>query len=156
MAALMCLSFSSCREDAEIPPTGPAGEPQVASAATYAGTWTRLNTTTNVETVSEGTITLAAGEFYAVSVITAACPDFAEFPLTSTTNITYGGRGFFYANIYTGDATAGIEGNGFGAPFSGEIYTDVNPWEINIFFQITTREGRTTVTNRYSFVGHKQ
>lgn len=140
----MCMTFTSCEDDAEIPDHGPAMNPEIETAGVYSGTWTRIDMTTNEESTADGTLTFVAGQEAYTTTVTATCPTFS-LNLTSAANIAPGGQGFIYYNVIK-------ETNGFGVIFSGNITTAK---VADIYFQITQRDGRKTKTFKYSFSGVK-
>lgn len=143
MTLMMCVCLTSCRDDAELPDRGPVVHPEIETAGVYSGIWTRVNTTTNVEDVVPGTMTLTAGDKAYVTEINIKADDI-KLDLTSVANIAPGGPGYMYQNT--------MKTNPFGNIFSGNITKD---FEIDIFFKVTTKEGRKSITYRYSFKGKR-
>lgn len=143
MTLLMCVCLTSCRDDAELPDRGPVVNAGTETAGVYTGTWTRLNTTTEVADVVPGTMTLKAGENPYYTVITISAPEIS-LENTAMANITPGGKGYMYQNTMTD--------NPFGNRFSGNITSD---FQIDLFFKITIKEGRKTTTYEYSFKGKR-
>lgn len=143
MALMMCVCFTSCRDDAEMPDSGPVMHPEVETAGVYSGIWTRVNTTTEAEEVVPGTITLKATDDVYITEINVKAEDL-NLDLTALANIAPGGSGYMYQNP--------MPSNPIGNIFSGNITKD---FEIDIFFKISIKEGRKTTTYRYSFKGQR-
>ena len=93
MTLLMCVCLTSCRDDAELPDRGPIVQAGTETAGVYTGTWTRLNTTTDVTDVVSGTMTLKAGENPYYTEITLSAPEIS-LDKTAMANITPGGKGY--------------------------------------------------------------
>ncbi len=148
MALMMCVCFTSCRDDAEIPDHGPVMNPELETAGTYTGEWTRVNTSTEVPETYPGTIVLTATDQNYISTMQVKC-DGIGLDQTKNINITPGGQGYMYSNVL------GMQLPGADKPsiFSGNI---TKQGEIDIYFQATFKEGRKTTTYRYSFIGKKQ
>ena len=147
MAFMMCVCFTSCRNDAEIPDHGPVMHPETETAGVYTGQWTRVNTSTEAAETLDGTITLSATDQAYISTMQAKC-DGINLDVTKNINITPGGQGYMFSNVLGLD----LPGADKAAPFYGNVSKQ---GEIDIFFQATFREGRKTVTYRYTFVGKK-
>lgn len=143
MAALLCVSFTSCRDDAELPDRGPVMHPEIETAGVYNGTWIRTNTSTNVEEAAAGTMTLVAGDhaYYTSINIKAVALDLDR---TAMANIVGHGEGWAFQNT---DDT-----NPFGNIFSGTISKE---GVIKIYFKNTIVDGRKRTTYEYSFEGNK-
>ncbi len=143
MAALICLSFTSCRDDAELPGRGPVVHPEIETAGTYTGNWTRVDLSTNEEVVVPGTITLTASDRAYVSQINVNSPGI-DLDRTAMCNVSAFSNGYWFYNT---DPNTDIKGQ-----FKGTISLQ---GEIDIYFQNSFKEGRKTITYTYSFTGVK-
>lgn len=144
------LFLASCSDD-DNNETKHSTLPEVASAGTYTGTWSRAQITTDglgdAETTT-GTLTFAVPENTEtttkyVTSITANAAAFS-FSKTSTANITWKQNGFLFSN-------QSIK-NGFGVVFSGAISES---GVATISFTITQKSGRKTYNYQYTFEGTK-
>ena len=158
MLSVICLGFTSCRDDAELPNPGTPTNPQEATAGTYTGKWTVQNITTGADPVEyDGTMTLKAVQQY-VTEMSLSCPDFFSgdaasiVPIVTNANIAKGGVGYQFSNpmgmmVYVdGKQAVGA------SKYSGTI---TNGGEISLFFQASFKEGRSTTAYSISFLGNK-
>lgn len=141
------LGFTACSDDDDDNNKIYDTPPEVVTAGTYTGTWTRE--TDGVEpATANGTLTFTAlsGE-NAQTYVTNVKAECTELSLDkeSVANITYAGTGFLFSNM----AVA----NGFGTKFNGTISAD---GVATIAFTLTVKEGRKTYVYNYSFEGKKQ
>lgn len=144
LSIIVCLSFSSCKEEVGLPDNGTPNNPEVASAGTYVGTWTRTSTTGEVLT-ADGSITLTADDRY-VTTVTISCPDIEAIDnLSSRANISQNALGYGFLNRLTE--------NGLATPFTGLITSD---FVGTMNFRKTVRDGRKSVTYTFDFNGEKQ
>lgn len=136
----MGLTFTACGDDDDNVITHET-TPEISSAGTYSGTWTKEQVGGDTKTAS-GTLVLTAGEKYTTNVKVES----VELGLNkeSIANISYAGNDYFFSNMNVA--------NGFGVKFNGSILADNSA---TIFFTVTEREGRKTYTYNYSFSGKK-
>ncbi|MBQ7421293.1 MAG: hypothetical protein IJV27_04035 [Prevotella sp.] len=138
-------TFVSCGDDDDENYNYPTTA-EIASAGTYAGTWTREKD--GVIEEFDGTVTLEATDRVGVTNITFTCPN-ASLNATSVSNIWNANDGFkFQQNISTGNPD-----NGLGVAFAGNIYGNGT---LTASFTLSQRSGRISVTYVYKFVGTKQ
>lgn len=145
------LFMAACSDDDKNEATH-ATLPEVASAGTYTGTWTRAQITTdglvNPET-TPGTLTFAVPEskdsttYKYVTKISAEAAAF-NFSKSSLANIAWKGESFVFSNQ--------VASNGFGVVFSGAIS---EAGKATISFTISQKSGRKTFNYQYSFEGTK-
>lgn len=144
LAAAMTVSFASCRDEAELPSTGPVAHPQEDTAGTYTGTWSRQEFGKEEITTATGSAVFTASQTNYVTNIAVTCADM-NIALESAANITPGGPGYMFHNS--------LAANGFGAVFSGTVS---KAGEVNLSFKKSVKEGRKTYTYTYTFNGVKQ
>lgn len=141
----LSLGFTACSDDDNDAPVY-STTPEIASAGTYVGTWTKEKVGGETQ-VENGTLTFAPAEGEEatpyVTTVTAECAALS-MKKVSTANITYAGSDFLFSNM---NIT-----NGFGTKFNGSISSEN---EAVISFTLTEREGRKTYVFNYSFVGVK-
>lgn len=137
----MGLTFTACGDDDDDNVITHETTPEISSAGTYSGTWTKEQVGGDTKTAS-GTLVLTAGEKYTTNVKVES----VELGLNkeSIANISYAGNDYFFSNMNAA--------NGFGVKFNGSILADNSA---TIFFTVTEREGRKTYTYNYSFSGKK-
>lgn len=145
MFALLAVSFSSCRDDADLANPGKPGNPETEVQGTYNGTWTVSWTDANVDYTQDfpGSVTITAGEAAYTVVVNAVCPD-RETDLTGSANIVKQSSEYKYFND--------ISGNSFGTTFSGSVTPQGTA---TCDFKITQRSGRKSIVFTYSFSGSK-
>lgn len=138
----MGLTFTACGDDDDDNIITHETTPEISSAGTYSGTWTKEQVGGDTSTAS-GTLVLSAGSKY----ITNVKVESADLGLSkeSVANISYAGNDYFFSNMNTS--------NGFGVKFSGCILADNSA---TISFTMVEKEGRKTYTYNYSFEGKKQ
>ncbi len=143
------LFLASCSDDDNNESTH-ATLPEVASAGTYTGTWSRAMITTDglgEAEKTEGTLTFAtpanADSLKYVTTVTANAAAFS-FSKSSLANISWKHNGFLFSNQSTK--------NGFGVVFSGEI---TEAGVATISFTITQKSGRKNYNYQYTFEGTK-
>lgn len=136
----MGLTFTACSDDDDDVITHET-TPEVATAGTYSGTWTKEKVGGETTTGS-GTLVLSAASQYVTNVKVES----AELGLSkeSVANIAWAGNDCFFSNM---DVK-----NGFGVKFSGSILADNTA---KIAFTVVEREGRKTYTFNYTFEGNK-
>lgn len=145
MFALLAVTVTSCREDADLADPGKAGNPEKEVVGTYTGTWTVSWTDANVDYVEEypGTVTISAGENAYTVVVNAVCPD-RTTDLTGSANVVKQSPDYKYFND--------IAGNPFGTAFSGIVTPQGSA---TCEFKITQRSGRKSYVFTYKFNGTK-
>lgn len=144
LSAILAVSVSACREEVGLPDNGTPNNPEIATAGTYSGVWTRTSTTGEVIT-ADGTMTLAADEQY-VTVVTLSCPDIEEIDgMHSRANIASNALGYAFLNR--------LSTNDFATTFNGAVTKDN---VASITFKKTVREGHKSTTYTYDFSGEKQ
>ena len=141
------MGFTSCSDDDEDITISHSTTPEIASAGTYSGTWTKEKVGGETTTAS-GTLVLAAtdAEGKSEKYITYVTVSSAELKLekSSNANISYANDFYWFSNMNTT--------NGFGTKFSGKINADGSA---TISFSLTEKQGRKTYVFNYSFTGKK-
>ena len=141
------MGFTSCSDDDEDITISHSTTPEIASAGTYSGTWTK-ETVGGETTTASGTLVLAATDAAGNSekYITYVTVSSAELKLekSSNANISYANDFYWFSNMNTT--------NGFGTKFSGKINADGSA---TISFSLTEKQGRKTYVFNYSFTGKK-
>ena len=141
------MGFTSCSDDDEDITISHSTTPEIASAGTYSGTWTKEKVGGETTTAS-GTLVLAAtdAEGKSEKYITYVTVSSAELKLekSSNANISYANDFYWFSNMNTT--------NGFGTKFSGKINADGSA---TIAFTLVERVGRKTYTFNYTFKGKK-
>ena len=141
------MGFTSCSDDDEDITISHSTTPEIASAGTYSGTWTKEKVGGETTTAS-GTLVLAAtdAEGKSEKYITYVTVSSAELKLekSSNANISYANDFYWFSNMNTT--------NGFGTKFSGKINADGSA---TISFSLTEKQGRKTYVFNYSFAGKK-
>ena len=141
------MGFTSCSDDDEDITISHSTTPEIASAGTYSGTWTKEQVGGET-TTAPGTLVLAAtdAEGKSEKYITYVTVSSAELNLdkSSNANISYANDFYWFSNMNTT--------NGFGTKFSGKINADGSA---TIAFTLVEREGRKTYTYNYTFEGNK-
>ena len=141
------MGFTSCSDDDEDITISHSTTPEIASAGTYSGTWTKEQVGGETTTAS-GTLVLAAtdAEGKSEKYITYVTVSSAELKLekSSNANISYANDFYWFSNMNTT--------NGFGTKFSGKINADGSA---TISFSLTEKQGRKTYVFNYSFTGKK-
>ena len=141
------MGFTSCSDDDEDITISPSTTPEIASAGTYSGTWTKEKGGGETTTAS-GTLVLAAtdAEGKSEKYITYVTVSSAELKLekSSNANISYANDFYWFSNMNTT--------NGFGTKFSGKINADGSA---TVSFTLVERSGRKTYTYNYTFEGKK-
>ena len=141
------MGFTSCSDDDEDITISHSTTPEIASAGTYSGTWTKEKVGGETTTAS-GTLVLAAtdAEGKSEKYITYVTVSSAELKLekSSNANISYANDFYWFSNMNTT--------NGFGTKFSGKINADGSA---TIAFTLVERVGRKTYTFNYTFEGKK-
>ena len=141
------MGFTSCSDDDEDITISHSTTPEIASAGTYSGTWTKEQVGGET-TTAPGTLVLAAtdAEGKSEKYITYVTVSSAELKLekSSNANISYANDFYWFSNMNTT--------NGFGTKFSGKINADGSA---TIAFTLVERVGRKTYTFNYSFEGKK-
>ena len=141
------MGFTSCSDDDEDITISHSTTPEIASAGTYSGTWTKEKVGGETTTAS-GTLVLAAtdAEGKSEKYITYVTVSSAELKLekSSNANISYANDFYWFSNMNTT--------NGFGTKFSGKI----NAYgSATVSFTLVERSGRKTYTYNYTFEGKK-
>lgn len=141
------MGFTSCSDDDEDNPISHSTTPEIETAGTYTGTWTKEQVGGDTTTGS-GTLTLSATDAEGkstknVTYVTVKCAEM-DLDKSSTANITFA-NDFYWFNSMTIT-------NGFGTKFSGKINADGNA---TIAFTLVQKVGRKTYTFNYSFEGKK-
>lgn len=141
------MGFTSCSDDDEDITISHSTTPEIASAGTYSGTWTKEKVGGETTTAS-GTLVLAAtdAEGKSEKYITYVTVSSAELKLekSSNANISYANDFYWFSNMNTT--------NGFGTKFSGKINADGSA---TVSFTLVERSGRKTYTYNYTFEGKK-
>ena len=141
------MGFTSCSDDDEDITISHSTTPEIASAGTYSGTWTKEKVGGETTTAS-GTLVLAAtdAEGKSEKYITYVTVSSAELKLekSSNANISYANDFYWFSNMNTT--------NGFGTKFSGKINADGSA---TVSFTLVERSGRNTYTYNYTFEGKK-
>lgn len=141
------MGFTSCSDDDEDITISHSTTPEIASAGTYSGTWTKEQVGGET-TTAPGTLVLAAtdAEGKSEKYITYVTVSSAELKLekSSNANISYANDFYWFSNMNTT--------NGFGTKFSGKINADGSA---AIAFTLVERSGRKTYTYNYTFEGKK-
>ena len=141
------MGFTSCSDDDEDITISHSTTPEIASAGTYSGTWTKEQVGGETST-APGTLVLAAtdAEGKSEKYITYVTVSSAELNLgkSSNANISYANDFYWFSNMNTT--------NGFGTKFSGKINADGSA---TIAFTLVERSGRKTYTYNYTFEGKK-
>ena len=141
------MGFTSCSDDDEDITISHSTTPEIASAGTYSGTWTKEQVGGETTTAS-GTLVLAAtdAEGKSEKYITYVTVSSAELKLekSSNANISYANDFYWFSNMNTT--------NGFGTKFSGKINADGSA---TVSFTLVERSGRKTFTYNYTFEGKK-
>lgn len=141
------MGFTSCSDDDEDITISHSTTPEIASAGTYSGTWTKEQVGGET-TTAPGTLVLAAtdAEGKSEKYITYVTVSSAELKLekSSNANISYANDFYWFSNMNTT--------NGFGTKFSGKINADGSA---TVSFTLVERSGRKTYTYNYTFEGKK-
>lgn len=141
------MGFTSCSDDDEDITISHSTTPEIASAGTYSGTWTKEKVGGETTTAS-GTLVLAAtdAEGKSEKYITYVTVSSAELKLekSSNANISYANDFYWFSNMNTT--------NGFGTKFSGKINADGSA---TVAFTLVEKSGRKTYTYNYTFEGKK-
>ena len=141
------MGFTSCSDDDEDITISHSTTPEIASAGTYSGTWTKEKVGGETTTAS-GTLVLDAtdAEGKSEKYITYVTVSSAELKLekSSNANISYANDFYWFSNMNTT--------NGFGTKFSGKINADGSA---TVSFTLVERSGRKTYTYNYTFEGKK-
>ena len=142
------MGFTSCSDDDEDITISHSTTPEIASAGTYSGTWTKEQVGGETST-APGTLVLAAtdAEGKSEKYITYVTVSSAELKLekSSNANISYANDFYWFSNMNTT--------NGFGTKFNGKINADGSA---TVAFTLVERQGRKTYTYNYTFEGKKQ
>ena len=144
----MGMGFTSCGDDDNDITISHSTTPEIESAGTYTGTWTKEQVGGETTTAS-GSLVLSAtdaegkSEKY-ITYVTVSSPDF-ELDKSSKANISYANNFYWFSNM---NVT-----NGFGTKFNGKINADGSA---TITFSLTQKVGRKTYTFNYTFEGKKQ
>ena len=141
------MGFTSCSDDDEDITISHSTTPEIASAGTYSGTWTKEQVGGET-TTAPGTLVLAAtdAEGKSEKYITYVTVSSAELKLekASNANISYANDFYWFSNMNTT--------NGFGTKFSGKINADGSA---TVAFTLVEKSGRKTYTYNYTFEGKK-
>lgn len=141
------MGLTSCSDDDEDNPISHSTTPEIETAGTYTGTWTKVQVGGDTTTGS-GTLTLSAtdAEGKSTKYVTYATVSCSELKLdkSSTANISFANDFYWFSNMTTT--------NGFGTKFSGKVNADGSA---TIAFTLVERVGRKTYTFNYSFEGKK-
>lgn len=141
------MGFTSCSDDDEDITISHSTTPEIASAGTYSGTWTKEQVGGET-TTAPGTLVLAAtdAEGKSEKYITYVTVSSADLNLdkSSNANISYANDFYWFSNMNTT--------NGFGTKFSGKINADGSA---TVAFTLVERSGRKTYTYNYTFEGKK-
>ena len=142
------MGFTSCSDDDEDITISHSTTPEIASAGTYSGTWTKEQVGGETST-APGTLVLAAtdAEGKSEKYITYVTVSSAELKLekSSNANISYANDFYWFSNM---NVT-----NGFGTKFNGKVNADGSA---TVAFTLVERQGRKTYTYNYTFEGKKQ
>ncbi|MGN1375093.1 MAG: hypothetical protein ACI4V5_00915 [Prevotella sp.] len=137
----MGLTFTACSDDDDNVIVHET-TPEIATAGTYAGTWTK-EMVGGETTTAPGTLELTAADKYITNVKVVSSE--LGLDLESVANIAYAGEDVFFSNM---NVT-----NGFGVKFAGSVLSDNTA---TISFTIVEKSGRKTYTYNYSFEGNKE
>ena len=141
------MGFTSCSDDDEDITISHSTTPEIASAGTYSGTWTKEKVGGETTTAS-GTLVLAAtdAEGKSEKYITYVTVSSAELKLekSSNANISYANDFYWFSNMNTT--------NGFGTKVNGKVNSDGSAV---VAFTLVEKVGRTTYTFNYTFEGKK-
>lgn len=141
------LGFTSCGDDDDVNPISHSTTPEIESAGTYTGTWTKEQVGGDITTGS-GTLTLSAtdAEGKTTKYITYVTVSSDELNLSksSNANISYANDFYWFSNMNTT--------NGFGTKFNGKVNADGSAV---IAFTLVEKVGRKTYTFNYTFEGNK-
>ena len=141
------MGFTSCSDDDDDITISHNTTPEIESAGTYTGTWTKEQVGGETST-GTGTLVLSAtdaegnSEKY-ITYVTVSAADL-NLDLSSNANISYANDFYWFSNMNTT--------NGFGTKFSGKINADGSA---TISFSLTEKQGRKTYVFNYSFTGKK-
>ena len=141
------MGFTSCSDDDDDITISHNSTPEIESAGTYTGTWTKEQVGGET-TTGYGSLVLSAtdAEGKSEKYITYVTVSSAELKLekSSNANISYANDFYWFSNMNTT--------NGFGTKFSGKINADGSA---TVSFTLVERSGRKTYTYNYTFEGKK-
>ena len=141
------MGFTSCSDDDDDITISHNSTPEIESAGTYTGTWTKEQVGGET-TTGYGSLVLSAtdaegkSEKY-ITYVTVSAADL-NLDKSSNANISYANDFYWFSNMNTT--------NGFGTKFSGKINADGSA---TISFSLTEKQGRKTYVFNYSFTGKK-
>ena len=142
------MGFTSCSDDDDDITISHSTTPEIESAGTYTGTWTKEQVGGETTTGS-GTLVLSAtdAEGKSEKYITYVTVSAAELNLdkSSNANISYANDFYWFSNM---NVT-----NGFGTKFNGKVNADGSA---TVAFTLVERQGRKTYTFNYTIEGKKQ
>lgn len=119
--------------------------PEQATAGTYSGTWTKVQSGKTDTTTAAGTLTFAAVDTAKyVTNVTAKCEEF-KVDVTENANISWINSDFAFSNMSSTNA--------FGSTFYGNI---TSAGVATIKFSLKQRVGLKTSIFYYTFEGTKQ
>ena len=141
------MGFTSCSDDDDDITISHNSTPEIESAGTYTGTWTKEQVGGET-TTGYGSLVLSAtdaegkSEKY-ITYVTVSAADL-NLDKSSNANISYANDFYWFSNMNTT--------NGFGTKFNGKINADGSA---TISFSLTEKQGRKTYVFNYSFTGKK-
>lgn len=144
---VVAVSFSSCRDDYEMPDPGAPCNPEKEVAGTYTGTWTRTNAANGEVIEKPGTLTLSSDTAAYVSIVSASAEDL-ELGLKadySVANIMKDSSGSYTLVNPT-------KGNPFGCTFTATVSADK---QATMEYSAITRSGRKEIEFMFKFSGAK-
>ena len=141
------MGFTSCSDDDDDITISHNSTPEIESAGTYTGTWTKEQVGGDITTGS-GTLTLSATDAEGkttkyITYVTVSC-DELKLSKSSNANISYANDFYWFSNMNTT--------NGFGTKFNGKVNADGSAV---ITFTLVEKVGRKTYTFNYTFEGNK-
>ena len=141
------MGFTSCSDDDDDITISHNTTPEIESAGTYTGTWTKEQVGGDITTGS-GTLTLSATDAEGkttkyITYVTVSC-DELKLSKSSNANISYANDFYWFSNMNTT--------NGFGTKFNGKVNADGSAV---ITFTLVEKVGRKTYTFNYTFEGNK-
>ena len=140
------LGFTSCGDDDDNP-ISHSTTPELESAGTYTGTWTKEQVGGET-TTGNGTLTLSTTDNEGkttkyITYVTVSCEEL-NLSKSSNANISYANDFYWFSNM---NIT-----NGFGTKFNGKVNADGSAV---IAFTLVEKVGRKTYTYNYTFEGNK-
>ena len=136
------FTFAACSDDDDEGRSF-SSTPEIESAGTYTGTFTRVQDGTTDTLTAPGTVTLTATDSAYCTDVAFAAAGF-DLDAKSVANISHADDGYVFTNSSTS--------NGLGAAFQGRIDASGT---LTSSFNITQKEGRKTYVYHYSFTGNR-